>query len=344
MVSARSWGRAGIAALALTACAPAMTSSARPGGPWATAMPVAHVAQPPRVVTGALAVPGVATTASAPVPALAPPAPSGTGVWGVVIGIDDYPGTSHDLRSARNDAVDMDAALARYGVPADHRIVLADGWATAADIGRALDWLVANAGPHATAVFFFAGHVRKLGPSTEALVGADGGLLRDTELAARLAGLRAARTWLVVAGCYGGGFTEALAPGRILTGAAPADRLAFESPTFHRSYLVEYLVRRAMLDGRASASVEAAFAWATTAIAREHPGRQPVQFDEVPGALTLGPAPGPPPPAPAPAARSGPRRGAAPAPTTTTTTPPPEEGRSCILTLGSTVRCPDRQG
>lgn len=209
------------------------------------------------------------------------------GTWAVIVGINDYPGERSDLRSAVNDAADVDLALAGMGVPAQNRLVLADGQATAARIRDAIGWLTARAGPDATAVFFFGGHVRKLGPVTEAMVAADGGLISDRELGERLAHLRAGRAWIAMASCYGGGFTEALAPGRVLTGAAPADALAYETTQYGRSFLVQYMVREAMIDKRAAPSVQAAFAYASAELARRHPTRVPVQVDLAGGPLDL---------------------------------------------------------
>lgn len=334
--SARSWGCAGVVALSLTGCA-------------TTAPPPAPAARPATVEVTAAPVPAVEAMPVAPEhfdgppapapPAALPPGPAGGGTWAVVVGIDDYPGGRHDLRSAGNDADDMDALLARAGVAPERRLRLRDGQATADVLRRSLDWLVARAGPGSTAVFFFAGHVRRVAGTTEALVGADGGLVADREVARRLAGLRATRTWLVLAACYGGGFVEALGPGRILTAAAPADRLAYENLTLRRSYLVDYLIRRALLEGQAPASVERAFAWAEAQVRREHPARVPVQFDRLDGELDLplaGPMaartpterPPPPPPRPQP-----------PPPTTTTTAPRQDEG--CGITVGTLVHCPD---
>ena len=220
---------------------------------------------------------------------LAPGTPQSSGTWAVIIGINDYPGSRSDLRSAVNDANDMDLALSGLGVPADHRLVLRDGQATADSIRQSVDWLVSRAGPDAAAVFFYAGHVRKAGFTTETLVGADGDLITDRELGERLSHLNARRAWIAVAACYGGGFTEVLAPGRVLTGAAAADELAYESSEFGRSYLVQYMVREAIIENRASTSVQAAFAYAFTELTKDHPGRQPVQIDMGPGPLDLRP-------------------------------------------------------
>src|SRR3954454_12839538 len=163
------------------------------------------------------------------------------------------------MRWGGADADDTVAALGSLGVPGDHIVSLRDGGAPAATIGRAADWLVAHSGPDAVAVFFYAGHVRKLSPQTEGIIGADGGVLTDADLARHLSGLRARRTWLVMASCFGGGFTEALGPGRVLTAAADANHLAYETSDLGRSYLGEFMIRQALVQGKANASVQAAF-------------------------------------------------------------------------------------
>jgi hypothetical protein len=228
------------------------------------------------------------------------PEPGPDGLWAVVIGIDDYPGQSSDLASAKADTREVLTMLDRAGVPFEQRAVLLDGDATAGNIARALDWLVEHAGADATAVVFYAGHVRKLGPGRETIVAADGAQVTDQEVAAHLERLRAARTWLIFATCYGAGFDEALRPGRILTAAAGADDLAYENPQMGRSYLVEYMIRRAFNQGRAN-TVEGAFAWARKALERERPDRVPVQDDRYEGDMPVRNEP----PAPTPSGSCG---------------------------------------
>ena len=283
----------------------------------------------------------------APAPPPAPPpkelraanaAPRTGGVWAVMIGIDDYPGSRSDLRASVADANDVDAALAAYQVPPDRRLVIRNAQGSAATIRAALQWLVDRASSEATAVFFYAGHVRKVGSGREAMVGADGRLVTDAEMAAILRPLEAKRAWIALAACYAGGFTEVLAPGRILTGAADARHLAYENSSYGRSYLVEFMVRRAMLQGRAASSVEHAFAWAADELRREHPDRMPVQYDSHAGDLALGP----PPPPPAPASPSAPPPSDQPGePQPTNPSEPPKDDDPCLLEFDTLFGCPD---
>ena len=279
----------------------------------------------------------------APAPAPPPPAPISRGrfdgvqpaggTWAVMVGIDDYPGSRSDLRSAVNDANDVDEALARFGVPGDHRLILRNRQAGADIVRLAADWLVAHAGDDATAVFFYAGHVRKLGHGTEAIVAADGQVVSDADLAGHLNGLRARRTWIGIAACYGGGFNELLRPGRVLTAAADANHLAYENEGFRRSYMVQYMVRQAMIQGAAPSSVQSAYAYAKASLDRDYPGRAPVQYDTAGAAVDLR-QPGAPqrPASPPPANRSS------PPPQPPPSTQPPQQDGCANLTLG-VVRC-----
>lgn len=301
---------------------------------------------PPEELDG----PRRATPSSLPPQLREEPGPPEGGVFAVVIGIDDYPGTSADLFHAGADAEAFDAALDQFGVDVDRRLVLRDADADRETIIAALDWLTVRAGPDATAVFFFAGHVRSLGGGTEAILAADGELLTDEEVALHLGPLAARQTWIVLAACYGGGFTEVLAPGRILTAAASADALAYENRKLGASYLVHYLVREGWLEGRAGGSVQEAYAYAYHRIADRYPDRLPEQYDWLGEPLVLGdaatrapapapaeriqPAPAPQAPAPSQRPRPTPTTAAPPAPAEQQDRHPPrnggQRGRTCI--------------
>jgi hypothetical protein len=259
-------------------------------------------------------------------------------VFALLIGIDDYPGRRGDLRAAGADVELVDAALAGFGVPAGNRVVLRDGQATRTGVVTAIEALVRQGGPDATYVLGFAGHARKLDRDTEAVVLADGEVLRDTELAALLAPASTQDVWVLLASCFAGGFTELLAPGRILTAAAGANQLAWEDPRLNASYLVHHLVREGWLEGRAGPSVQEAFAYADATLVRERPNRRPVQIDERGQPLVLGA--GDPttaidlvPPAPSSSAPSPPAPASSSAASTPPTTAPPEEPEEdpCLL-------------
>jgi hypothetical protein len=251
---------------------------------------------------------------------MGPPAPAGGGgIWAVSIGVNHY-ANGHNLNDADNDADAMDHALALYRVPGDHRLELRDQPASA--ISTAVRWLDAHAGPDSIAVFFFAGHVDRLAKGAS-LMGSDDRGVSAGELAGLLGGLPAHRAWITIAGCYAGAFTPVLAPGRVLTAASSAGHVSYESTAMARSYLVEYMVQRAMVDGQASNSVEDAFAYAQRQIHQDAPGNEPLQWDEGAGPLALGP---PIPLSPVASGSSGgptsPPRSPpwTPAPSTTTTT------------------------
>jgi Caspase domain len=209
-------------------------------------------------------------------------------VYGVIIGINDYPGTTSDLKGAVPDAEDMSDVLALNGVPDTNVRTLLDGDASTKGITEALQWLVSTTAPDSTVVLFYAGHVRKISDDTEAVIAADGGVLPDWYLAKQLQGLPAHDVWIVMAACYGGGFTELLAPGRILTAAADANSLAYENESFGRSYLDEYLVHQALLEGKgAGPTAQQAFAYAQAGLERDYPDRTLTEFDQSTEAISL---------------------------------------------------------
>ncbi len=285
---------------------------------------------PPEALQGELAL------AAGPAPTFAPATVRADGeVFALLIGIDDYPGRRSDLRSAVADVDTIEAALSAFGVPPGNRMVLRDGQATRPAVVDAVRSLVAQGGPGATYVLGYAGHARKLDHDTEALVLADGERLLDRDLASLLAPATTQRMWVLLASCFAGGFTEVLAPGRMLTGAAAARDLAWEDPALNASYLVHYLVREGWLRGKAGGSVQEAFAYADAALARDHPDRRPVQVDDIGSPLLLGPgdptaglAAAPPQPSPTPAR---PPSQPSSSPPTTAAPPPRENDPPCVL-------------
>ena len=274
--------------------------------------------------------------------------PKDGGVWAVVVGIDDYPGTDADLKAAVADARDVDSALAGYGVPASHRLLLLDRQATADNIRGGLAWMTGRASADSTAVFFYSGHVRQVAGDpardgenvAEAIVAADGDNVYDGQVADILRSLEARTAWIGIAACYGGGFDNALAPGRILTAAAGENDVAYENSGLGHSYMVEYMVRRAMLQGKAAGSVQDAFAWARAQIAHDYPNRQPIIIDRSRGPVVLGRTVAATPENRRPAAPQPPAHSQDPQPAPNApppTAPDPKPGGACAEVLGVSV-------
>jgi hypothetical protein len=144
-------------------------------------------------------------------------------------------------------------------------------------------------------------------------------------LGQHLESLLAHDAWIVMASCYGGGFTELLRPGRVLTAAAGADDLAYENDAYGRSYLGEYLVRRGMLLHAAGPTAQQAFQYAQDALQQEHPDRVLTEVDESTAPVSLDGVHRdqvPPPTQPAPP------------PTTAPSAPPPAPPpKSCVLVV-----------
>jgi hypothetical protein len=211
--------------------------------------------------------------------------------------------------------------------------------------------MAGRASADSTAVFFYSGHVRQVAGDAdrdgevidEALVGSDGDNVFDGQVADLLRHSEARATWLGIAACYGAGFDDAMAPGRILTAAAGENDVAYENSSLGHSYMVEYMVRRAMLQGRAPGSVQEAFGWARAQIARDYPNRQPAMLDRSRGPMVLGrttasPSAPKPAPQPAPAKPEDPQPKPAPPPTAPE---PKPDGPACAQILGVSV-CSDQ--
>jgi hypothetical protein len=173
--------------------------------------------------------------------------------------------------------------------------------------------------------------VRKTSYGNEEIVTSDGSAVSDADLAHGLDRVQASRSWVAIAACYGGGFDEVLdRPGRVLTAAADRNSMAYENSALGRSYMVEYMIRQAIIENRAAATVETAFGYAVDHISQEHPGREPVEYETGNGALDLRP------PGAAPASDSQPQYDSSqPQPQqddTSTTEPPsspPDGGQHC---------------
>lgn len=226
----------------------------------------------------------------APLPPTDPVPPSSGTVprQALLIGIDHAHGAP-PLGGAVGDVRLLERALLAYGFPEDRVMVLENADADRDRILGAIEELAATTAPDGRAVFAFAGHTRRTRGKNR-LVAADGRTISADELARALNRVRTPM-WVALPTCYAAGFRVPgiVGPGRVTTFASAADRPAYESIDLGRSFLVEYMVGRAMLSGRASGSVEQAFVHAHHGLERDFSRYVPLMDDRFPGPFVLGP-------------------------------------------------------
>jgi len=170
--------------------------------------------------------------------------------WALLIGIDQFQGSTRPNFGGVGDVTDVREALVRNGWPDDHIRVLTNSGARAADIRAGLAWLVANSSPTSFSMFWYSGHVLQKG-NTEYLWPHDNAHIPDTELAASLKALRG-RAVSVIAGCEAAGFDVGVSsPTHLFLAASQANEKGYELPSAHASVFSMYMVRKGMLTGEA---------------------------------------------------------------------------------------------
>lgn len=168
-----------------------------------------------------------------------------SGKYAVVVGIDEYPGTSNDLRGPVDDAtLTRDVLVERFGFPAANIVFLRDTEATRVGIANAVVRHLGQAGPSGTAVLFYSGHGTRLEENLgltgatdpesengvdEALAVHDG-LILDEELGFLLQQIQARNTLVVIDACFSGTSTRA-GPNAMAKFIAPENADGLRTPS-----------------------------------------------------------------------------------------------------------------
>ena len=215
----------------------------------------------------------------------APPAPRSNGfsglagpgekpnVWAVVIGIQNYQGSTHHTYGGDGDAAVFRSLLARQGWPDSHVLSLVDGQATAANMRSAMQWLVAHSSPDTFTLFHYSGHVciASTGPCASGhthLWSVDNRFISEDEFGQAMRGLQG-QAWVDVAGCEAAAFDQGISNGeRLFTGSSAANEKSYENQAWQESVWTGLLVDQGMLQGKADSdhngvvSVSEAFQYA----------------------------------------------------------------------------------
>src|SRR5205807_10417800 len=125
-----------------------------------------------------------------------------TSYWALLIGVNDYSGSTPSNVGSRQDADALGAYLQKLGWRSDHILILRDLNATASHIIEAMRWLASKTTSTSTVVFHFAGHEnwrpssREDGGKEVAMWTADNRLIYERTVGQELGRVRAAHMWI----------------------------------------------------------------------------------------------------------------------------------------------------
>jgi hypothetical protein len=251
------------------------------------------------------------------------PSVPATNYWALLIGINDYAGSTRDNVGSYQDARELRKHLLSLGWHSDHIALIGNRDATATRIIQGIRWLASKTDSSSVVVFHYAGHEKPLKTSSDgdnesrdvALWVADNKLIVDGKLGSEMGKVAAAKMWIDLAVCRAGGFSDSgmVKSGRILTYSSPESELSYEDPGLHHSVFGWYVIMEGMrqrlgdLNGDGIVTVEEAYKYARPYVVDRTGGRQhPKITDKLSGELNLTPPkPAPPPEQPPPDDGSG---------------------------------------
>lgn len=236
------------------------------------------------------------------------PAIPATNYWALLIGINDYAGSTRDNVGSYQDARDLRVYLLNIGWRNDHIALIANRYATASMILQGISWLASKTNSASTVVFNYSGHEEPKyygGTRHIMLWASDNRFIADTVFARDLGYVTARQMWINLAVCRAGGFNDPglVQSGRVVTFSSPESELSYEDPSVSHSVMGWYIIMEAMAYDQADANgdgqvtVEEAFAYARPRVVnRTHGAQHPFMVDRHSGAMSLiPPKPAPPP-------------------------------------------------
>jgi hypothetical protein len=235
--------------------------------------------------------------------------------WALLIGINDYSGSTPSNVGSRQDAEALGQYLVKLGWRGDHIFLLRDLNATASHIIDATRWLASKTTSTSTVVFHYAGHENWRHSSSErdgrdiGIWAADNRMIYEKSVGTELGRVRASRMWIDFATCRAAGFDEPgmVKAGRVLTYSSTKPEFSYEDPRLHHSVFGWFMVMQAMTGRKADANrdgkvtVEEAFSYSKNRVVSYTSSNQhPMIIDKAGGRMSLAV----PKPAPKPASSS----------------------------------------
>lgn len=183
----------------------------------------------------------------------------GVRVYGVFVGISDYPGSGNDLPLCAEDARKLAQVLRDAGVSstAEQR-VLVDNQATVANVRRAIQEIGSRCGPNDLFIFFYSGH----GSQTEDMANSNerdrreesivlyDNEIGDDEMGRLLSSVRARVQVIGLDACFSGGFRDALTrPEQMGLFSSEEDLTSSVADKFEAGGYLSHFLRTGLLGG-----------------------------------------------------------------------------------------------
>lgn len=160
--------------------------------------------------------------------------------WAVLIGVQDYAGSTHSTIGARGDVDAIKRALIGSGWLSSNIKVVLDSQATQSGIRSAMAWLAARSTPQTFSFLHFSGHVciasRGSCPSGHTYLWSyDNRFIPETEVVSRMKSVKGYQ-WMDIAGCQGGAFNAGYASStRMFSGSSRSDETSYEERAWRQS-------------------------------------------------------------------------------------------------------------
>jgi hypothetical protein len=186
-------------------------------------------------------------------------------IYGVFMGISDYPGQDNDLAYTAEDAARVHDAMVRTGMRRSDAIVLTDNDATTGNLYNAVRELSGRMGPNDMFVLFYSGHGNRLPraggyevtdpDAMDETIELYDGPLTDDEMNRMFDNVTAGVSLVVLDACFSGGFAKDVisAPGRMGLFSSEEDVTSSVAAKFRAGGYLAVFLSDAVGDGLADA-------------------------------------------------------------------------------------------